>query len=223
MPDLTLIHRCVASHTPALVAPPVTSARTAGPGLAEDTLEAAVALVVHQPSPERPAELLFIERARRTGDPWSGHMAFPGGRNDPADADLEETARRETYEEVGLALGAPLGRLDDFAGLRPVPLHTGHAHAGAAARHLRVGAFVYAVPARPSLVLNEEVESTIWVPLDWIAAKASASESLIGAGDTVRQVPGFRYGHRLVWGLTYRILRSFYGVLGHHLPFETDT
>src|SRR5262245_5919302 len=60
-----------------------------------------------------PAELLFIERALREGDPWSGHMAFPGGRRDRADADLVATSLRETREEVGLELGRPIARLDD--------------------------------------------------------------------------------------------------------------
>src|SRR5262249_57053733 len=63
-------------------------------------------------------ELLFIERARHPDDPWSGHMAFPGGRVDPGDSDPRAAAERETLEEVGLSLAGAeaLGQLDDLEG-----------------------------------------------------------------------------------------------------------
>lgn len=48
--------------------------------------------------------LLFIQRAEREGDPWSGHMAFPGGRHQAEDPDVRRTAERETREEIGLDL-----------------------------------------------------------------------------------------------------------------------
>ncbi len=41
------------------------------------------------------AEILFIKRAERTGDPGSGHRAFPGGRVDEHDATLLDVAMRE--------------------------------------------------------------------------------------------------------------------------------
>src|SRR5262245_21586169 len=107
------------------------------------TRRAAVAVVLHEGGPH--PEMLFIERARRLGDPWSGHMAFPGGRVDRDDADERAAAERETLEEVGLDLrdAERLGRLDDLhAGVplvsslvlsafvyrteRPLPLRTNH-------------------------------------------------------------------------------------------------
>jgi 8-oxo-dGTP pyrophosphatase MutT (NUDIX family) len=66
------------------------------PGLEK---RAAVALVLGPRD-----ELLFIRRAEREGDPWSGDMAFPGGRMEPQDASIRHTAMRETHEEVGLEL-----------------------------------------------------------------------------------------------------------------------
>ena len=63
---------------------------------------AAVAAVVRQ-APGG-AEVLLIRRAEDERDPWSGHMALPGGHHDPDDADLVATALRETREEVGLEL-----------------------------------------------------------------------------------------------------------------------
>ncbi|KIX08924.1 uncharacterized protein Z518_00002 [Rhinocladiella mackenziei CBS 650.93] len=49
-------------------------------------------------------ELLFIKRAGRAGDKWSGHTALPGGKRDPEDADDLAAAVRETREEIGLDL-----------------------------------------------------------------------------------------------------------------------
>ena len=51
----------------------------------------------------------FVQRAERAGDPWSGHVAFPGGHEEPGDVDLRHTARRETWEEVGVDLDEARG------------------------------------------------------------------------------------------------------------------
>lgn len=60
-------------------------------------------------------EVLYIKRSANPKDPWSGNVAFPGGRRDPDDADDFSTAVRETQEEIGLDLNKYiyLGRLDD--------------------------------------------------------------------------------------------------------------
>ncbi|KAI9288885.1 hypothetical protein BC943DRAFT_272503, partial [Umbelopsis sp. AD052] len=61
-------------------------------------------------------EILYIRRAKRSGDPWSGDMAFPGGRNEAGETD-QDTVVREVREEVGLDLDSndyvKLGCLDD--------------------------------------------------------------------------------------------------------------
>src|SRR5688500_11808432 len=75
---------------------------------------AAVALVLRD-GPQG-LELLFIRRAEHPLDPWSGQIAFPGGRAEPGDADLRTTAIRETAEELGFDLAADaeyLGHLDE--------------------------------------------------------------------------------------------------------------
>ena len=61
-------------------------------------------------------ELLLIRRAEDERDPWSGHIALPGGRMDPDDRDLRATAIRETREELGFELegDAFLGRFDEI-------------------------------------------------------------------------------------------------------------
>ena len=159
---------------------------------------AAVALVF-LPAPSG-AELLFIERAVKEGDPWSGHMAFPGGRRDRRDPDLATTSARETREEVGLELGEPFARLDDFTNTR--------------AGSLVVSPFVYQLEARPRLTPNREVQSTVWIPVPWLLSKDAAIEHAI-TRESVRVVfPAVRYDRYTVWGLTYRILANLFGVLG---------
>jgi 8-oxo-dGTP pyrophosphatase MutT (NUDIX family) len=177
----------------------------------EAPARAAVAVVLR---PERSgADVLLIERARKAGDPWSGHMAFPGGRQDPEDPSPRATAERETLEEVGLDLAGAelLGRLDDLEGRqagRPVGL--------------AISAFVYGVPDPPRLVPNEEeVESAFWVPLEHLLASERHVDYRFEHELGSLTMPGIRVGDaepHVVWGLTYRFLETFFELLGHRLP-----
>ncbi len=166
--------------------------------------QAAVALILHEP-PGSSAEILFIERATREGDPWSGQMALPGGRRDPEDGDLQTTAARETLEEVGVPLRAPLGRLDDFSGNRPrVP-------------QIIVSPYVYELEERPRVTINHEVSSAVWIPVEWILAPKSSVRYAFDGEATDETFPGIRYDRYTVWGLTYRILTNFFEILGREL------
>ena len=76
---------------------------------------AAVAMILREVHGE--AEILMIRRAKREGDPWSGHMAFPGGRMERADRHGFDVARRATEEEIGLQLlesDPCIGRLSEI-------------------------------------------------------------------------------------------------------------
>ena len=76
--------------------------------------------VIHSSSPTSPhqthddpapaLQVLFMKRAPREGDPWSGHVSFPGGRVEHSDSSLLHTAIRETQEEVALDLRPDTGR-----------------------------------------------------------------------------------------------------------------
>jgi 8-oxo-dGTP pyrophosphatase MutT (NUDIX family) len=167
---------------------------------------AAVAVVLRDGAPE--PELLLIERARHPLDPWSGHMAFPGGRVDPGDPDPRSAAERETREEVGLSLAdaEPLGRLDDLEGR----------HAGRPLS-LVISAWVFHVEEPGDLTLNHEVETALWVPLRRIVDPRHQVEYTTPYG----AYPGVLVGEpdrHVVWGLTYRFLEIFLGALGHPLP-----
>jgi 8-oxo-dGTP pyrophosphatase MutT (NUDIX family) len=171
------------------------------------TFEAAVALILHE-AQGRP-ELLFIERAQREGDPWSGHMAFPGGRREPGDADRLRTALRETLEEVGFAPARPLGRLDDVRGTRRPKVDD-----------LLVSAYVFGIDAPPQIVHSPEVQSTVWVPLSSIVDPSSWTEHVVHDETGARRRPALRHGRYVIWGLTLRILESFFETLGHPLKLD---
>lgn len=147
-------------------------------------------------------ELLLIQRATRDDDPWSGHMALPGGRRDPDDADVIATAVREAREEVGIDLtvdGEPIGRLDE---LRAVARHR--------PLDLVISPVVFALQRPAALTLNpREVDSAVWVPLSFFgmpAARATHSRTLDGIAS---DYPAFRYERYTIWGLTHRILEGF--------------
>jgi 8-oxo-dGTP pyrophosphatase MutT (NUDIX family) len=161
--------------------------------------DAAVALVLRATDD---VELLLIQRARHAHDPWSGHMALPGGRRAPGDADLAATALRETEEETGLPIsriGTLLGPLDEVAPLNPrLP-------------PIVVAPFVVQVPAACNLRPDpREVAAALWIPLAVLRDPATLGEIVVDLSDEgSRRFPSFRYGDRVIWGLTYRILDQF--------------
>ena len=166
--------------------------------LAEDALglRAAVAAVVR--SGAAGEEILFIKRADRDGDPWSGHMAFPGGRRQATDATLLDTAARETLEEVGLdlhALARPIARLPDIMPYSRMP------------SPLTVTAFVFSLedPAAP-LAHNEEVAASVWAPLDPILRGDGATTFRFLRDGVAFDLPAFNVDGGVVWGLTYRMI-----------------
>jgi len=188
--DIDRVRRRLAAHEPERLAE---RART----------QASVATILREGP--RGAEVLFIQRAEHPDDPWSGHMAFPGGRREPGDQNLLATAVRETREELGLDLVSAehLGHVDD---LRAV----------ARGRRLdlviRPQVFVWSGSA-PRLTPNHEVAATVWAPV---------APMIAGQHDTVRpwkegtqtyRMPAYDVEGRIVWGLTYRMLKTLFMVV----------
>ena len=173
---------------------------------------AAVALILRNGSPGR-LEALFIQRAEHPEDPWSGHMALPGGRQDPGDDDIESVARRETLEEVGIDLakeGRLLGRLDDITGGR------------LGAYGMAVTPFVYHCDAPYTLAHNHEVAATVWVPLAHLGHPANVREYVFPIDPLHRTWASIPYGPYTIWGLTYRIVANFVELFGVSLPKAAD-
>jgi 8-oxo-dGTP pyrophosphatase MutT (NUDIX family) len=155
---------------------------------------AAVALIL-VPAPDA---ILLIRRAERQGDPWSGHMALPGGRREPGDPDLVATAIRETAEEVGLRLstGDLIGGLDDVVPRTPT------------LPPIAVRPFVFTLPDRPALMPNPEVAATRWVLLDDLLHPETYHSARIEIRGAPRDYPAYRIEESIVWGMTERIVTA---------------
>jgi 8-oxo-dGTP pyrophosphatase MutT (NUDIX family) len=194
MPTLSEIRRALGAHAPRILTPAAK--------------HAAVAAILRAAPPG--PELFFIQRAEHPHDPWSGHMAFPGGRVDPGDATARDAAERETREEVGLDLGGAklLGRLDDVEGAPP------------GFDSLVVSAFVYEIDGATSPRPNHEVHDTLWVPVAALLDPARHVPYYWPREQRHMHYPGIVVGHperQIVWGLTYRFLELFFGAIGHRL------
>ena len=159
---------------------------------------AAIALVLRVGALGEP-ELLMIKRAEADGDPWSGHVACPGGRMEAGDHDLAQTAMRETWEETGIDLariGRVLGTLDDLAPRTPV------------LPPILVRPFVVAVPTEIEIVQSTEVSAAFWVPISALTAKRAWSMGKVIVRGVERDVSQFTHGEYVVWGLTERVLKQ---------------
>jgi 8-oxo-dGTP pyrophosphatase MutT (NUDIX family) len=164
----------------------------------EGAREAAVSVLVRA---HDELEVLLIKRAEQEADPWSGHMALPGGRRDNDDVDLLHTAVRETEEEVGVAISRDmqlLGALDEVSPRNPrLP-------------PIIIAPFAFAVPVDTTPVIDtKEVEAAIWVPLSALRDESARSEILITLEGGSRSFPSLKYGDYVIWGLTHRILLQF--------------
>lgn len=196
MPHLDEIRRAVSRHEPDLTP------------FQPERRRAAVALVLA--GPPAGLSLCFIRRAEREGDPWSGHMAFPGGRAHPEDPTPRAVAERETEEEVGLQL-AP----EHFLGaLSELPVRIGGQETG-----IRLSPFVYYLGTEaPSLHLNYEVAAAYWVPLAHLWEPAHGTHLDVERHGRQMVYPAVCYADTVIWGLTLRVLTLFSDVLDHPLP-----
>jgi 8-oxo-dGTP pyrophosphatase MutT (NUDIX family) len=198
MSDLATVRAALHTHTPRLAQ-------------LDDAPRAAVAAIFHELKDDPETDdirLLFIERATRDGDPWSGDLAFPGGRVEPDDTDIHHTAERETHEEIGWSLDPAerLGRLDDMTG-HVVPI--------------TVAACVYATRQVQTPTLSSEVVDVFWTPVaDLLDPQRRVLHTLRRRSEE-RQFPALDVlgpGRPLLWGVTYRFVTDLMRFLGHELP-----
>jgi len=150
------------------------------------------------------AELLIIKRAEHPNDPWSGHLALPGGRADATDAHLIATAARETWEEVGISLTMEehyIGRLETLLPVNPrLP-------------QIEITPLIAVAPNEMTLQLSYEVAEAFWIPVRALQASGLSETYRFRHQDTILKYPAYPSPHGAIWGITQRILTEFLGLL----------
>jgi 8-oxo-dGTP pyrophosphatase MutT (NUDIX family) len=191
-PHVARLRRSLAEHPPVVVEP-------------EPHMRLAAILLALRARSDGEPELLMIKRAEAEGDPWSGHIACPGGRMEPGDQDLAVTAVRETWEETGVDVsrdGRLLGHLDDISPRTP------------ALPPIVIRPYVALVRAAVQIVPSREVAQAFWVPVSALRERTAwgIGRVLVGGGE--REVSVFQHGEYVVWGLTERVLRQLLTYIG---------
>ena len=166
--------------------------------------EAAVAIVHARSVGEGSAEsVLLIRRTEREGDPWSGHWSFPGGRREPRDRDLVETALRELAEECGIVLGRE--RLD-----ASLPQAMAGRRVG---RVMIVAPFLFRAPSELTTTLDpEEAAEALWVPLSFLRDPTRHCLTPVPRLPPERIFPAIELNGVPLWGFTYRVITEWLGL-----------
>jgi 8-oxo-dGTP pyrophosphatase MutT (NUDIX family) len=168
----------------------------------ERIAQAAVTLIL-RPHAEG-AEGFVIKRAEHPRDPWSGHLALPGGRADATDADLRATAMREVWEEIGVRLDAGgqfLGRLPKLTPNNPrLP-------------RIEITPFVAVAPEAFEVQANAEVAASFWVSVASLKASGMNAQYTMMFDGKERAWPAYASPGGPIWGITGRILSDFLKLL----------
>lgn len=170
----------------------------------ESLLKAAVAIILRDG--ENGTEFLMMQRAKHDRDPWSGQMAFPGGKIDPGDANAKAAAVREAFEEVGAELTSDdfIGQLDDLYGLRVDGIYSVH-----------VACFVFKVSRELNLVANHEVADMVWLPFTYLDESVNA-HAFVHPLDSALNMPAVMINtdkDQILWGLSLRMLAMLHALL----------
>ena len=147
------------------------------------------------------ARVLFTERTDQV-EHHKGQVSFPGGARDEDDDSLENTALRETYEEIGVEPNAVeiLGSLDDIV----------------TASNFKVSPYVGILTTSSdySFVLNTaEVAQVVQVPLAFLMDDRNMELEVRERAGREILTPSFRYNGHHIWGATARILHQFIELL----------
>lgn len=167
--------------------------------------QAAVALIL------RPSgngfDVLMIRRAEHPADPWSGQMAFPGGRREAIDRDLYAATYREVQEEIGVDLRACAKPLAPLSVLRARPWRWKR-------RPMTVSPFVFLLQQEIDIVPNYEVADVVWVPLMFLAERNNLQTfDFQRQGRWHRNLPCYEWQGQRIWGMSLSMLDELVSVL----------
>lgn len=163
-----------------------------GAGLPEAGVLIPVTCVHDQP------EIILTLRSQRLST-HSGEVAFPGGRRDPGDIDLCQTALRETHEEIGL----PPERVEVIGPMNSLVSRFG----------IKVTPYVGIVPDVFELQPNRfEIEEVFRVPVSFFMEDQREMTHRIDYEGRSWYVPSYRYNGFKIWGLTALMLAELMNV-----------
>lgn len=158
--------------------------------------DAEAAVVVLLKATDQDFELLFVKRAEKSADPWSGQTALPGGKRNPEDQNLKQTIIRETLEETGINLLEGCRFLGAMEPVRSIQRP-----------EMRIIPFIVLQEKEQKIELNDELSGYFWTPL----------KELVHCKGTVKfrskESPAYIIGNHVIWGLTYRILHNLLSIL----------
>jgi 8-oxo-dGTP pyrophosphatase MutT (NUDIX family) len=154
--------------------------------------------------------ICFIRRAKWESDPWSEHIAFPGGSR-TADENALETLRRELQEEIGwVAEDCP----------KPIKLPQLRIRLAGRERLLLLDAFVYRLEGTlPALRCGPEVATAFWIPVAELWSLNNLHYHTLGDGSETLIYPAIRTSHGVIFGITLRVLTLLSDQLGVPLRY----
>ena len=148
--------------------------------------------------------LALIERASSNpNDRHGGQIGFPGGKYELKDNDLQQTALRETEEEIGV----PASDVEVLGKLTELYIPVSHFQV-----HPYVGVLDYCPEFRPQW---EEVQSVVEVPLGQLfdPARRKTTDLQVRREITLKEVPYFELADRVVWGATAMMLNELITIM----------
>jgi 8-oxo-dGTP pyrophosphatase MutT (NUDIX family) len=154
--------------------------------------------------------ICFIRRAKWESDPWSEHIAFPGGSRS-ADEDAVQTLRRELQEEIGWVIEEHR---------RPTPLPQLRIRLAGRERLMLLDAFVYRVEGEPPVLkCGPEVASAFWIPVSELWNTKNLDYHALGDNGETLVYPAIRTSHGIIFGITLRVLTLLSDQIGIPLRY----
>ena len=161
-----------------------------------EDMDSEAAVVVLLKITDKKIQVLFVNRAEKSSDPWSGQTGLPGGKRNSEDKDVMKTVIRETLEEtcINLLNGCQfLGIMEPFRSTQKP--------------EMRIVPFFFIQNKEQNIKLNEELTGFFWVSLrELIKHEGTIKYNLI-------DYPCYVIENRVIWGLTYRIINKLLSIL----------
>lgn len=174
----------------------------------ENLPRAAVTTILKPDNLNHELVMLFLKRNARVDDPWSGHIAFPGGRFIEQDRDILSTAARELMEETGIDMRdcEILGALNEVT--------------PSSFRSIQVTPFVILAPEKVYINLDQnEIERFFWIPVSYFRDQLNIRPHSIVRLGLKTEVPSYKFvEENVIWGLTFRIIQDLIERMGREAP-----